>query len=466
MKFYVIFETVLGGFACIRGYAKLGDLANNSTNSEDIQRDLISEHRDEMIRFLTKGQFRFFPEVILSLDCNSSDEYRDLLYKNFDKSITMQNEKSKIDFTKKNNVINATIDLKSGIFIRIDGNHRLSAINDETKDLVTPFCIILSLQEDQIKNVSALFHNINYKQIPLTMEQNLKIIIEKKEIFDSDTLKDEDEFGWSYFLTRKVCETIDWDLIPLVNDLIKNGKYTFINNLLDFFIKNALIKKQDNEISKFKKLLSEINSFIDENDWAKEICNEEYLSALIYYKKINDGKLFKHFISWSEFNNIHKIQDISSNEIIKVFDNIANKIPKHVFLARWFPKETDSNFQAAKNRRDVIEEIVKAKGLDLIDLSKQDGAAYSIQDVIRTTIPTSDIVVIDITGNRPNVMIELGYALKHLTVDRLIIVKDKNSEAPFDISDIRRREISEANDLKGDFAKDIDEIISHATDWS
>ena len=43
IKFKGLFEISLGGFACIRGYAKLGDLAKAS-NADDYQRDLLSKH--------------------------------------------------------------------------------------------------------------------------------------------------------------------------------------------------------------------------------------------------------------------------------------------------------------------------------------------------------------------------------------------------------------------------------------
>src|SRR5690606_26410106 len=59
-------------------------------------------------------------------------------------------------------------------FKRIDGNHRISAGNtnsDTIKNLNVPFCIVFFRnQEEEDKYSRIIFHNINYKSIPLGME--------------------------------------------------------------------------------------------------------------------------------------------------------------------------------------------------------------------------------------------------------------------------------------------------------
>ena len=61
-----IFDISLGGFPCIRGYAKLGDLSKISKPDEGFQRDLITKHKTEIENFLKDSNYLFFPEVILS----------------------------------------------------------------------------------------------------------------------------------------------------------------------------------------------------------------------------------------------------------------------------------------------------------------------------------------------------------------------------------------------------------------
>jgi len=65
MRLKGIIDFSMDNFLCVRGFAKMIDLANISEADDKIQRDLIEEHSGEMQEFLTKGQFTFFPEVIL-----------------------------------------------------------------------------------------------------------------------------------------------------------------------------------------------------------------------------------------------------------------------------------------------------------------------------------------------------------------------------------------------------------------
>jgi hypothetical protein len=46
---------------CIRGFAKLGDLAQVSEADENYQRELIEEHEQEVLGFLRKRDTLFFP---------------------------------------------------------------------------------------------------------------------------------------------------------------------------------------------------------------------------------------------------------------------------------------------------------------------------------------------------------------------------------------------------------------------
>jgi len=70
-------ETVLGTFTNLRGFADLNDLTEvsvampyqGSKNSpgSGYQRKLDEQHVEDIKRFLNKGRYRFFPEIVLSL---------------------------------------------------------------------------------------------------------------------------------------------------------------------------------------------------------------------------------------------------------------------------------------------------------------------------------------------------------------------------------------------------------------
>jgi hypothetical protein len=65
MKMRGVLDFSLGNFLCLRGFAPMGVIYDISEPDASIQRDLLSEHRDEMVAFLSQGEYTFFPEVIL-----------------------------------------------------------------------------------------------------------------------------------------------------------------------------------------------------------------------------------------------------------------------------------------------------------------------------------------------------------------------------------------------------------------
>src|SRR5262249_36127056 len=66
MKLKGVLDFSLGNFLCLRGYARMGDLYDISEPDPSFQRDLLKDHEQEMVSFLSDGEFLFFPEVILS----------------------------------------------------------------------------------------------------------------------------------------------------------------------------------------------------------------------------------------------------------------------------------------------------------------------------------------------------------------------------------------------------------------
>jgi hypothetical protein len=65
------------------------------------------------------------------------------------------------------------------------------------REWITPFCLILCRNQLEFRRFSrSLFHNINYKQVPLTMEHNLKLILEDSDLFADELLQKDPSFGW------------------------------------------------------------------------------------------------------------------------------------------------------------------------------------------------------------------------------------------------------------------------------
>jgi hypothetical protein len=138
-----ILERSLGGFICIRGYAKLSELAKLSRPNDQYQRSLVDKHRQDLEGYLNKREYVFFPEVTLSYTLNpeqdniklsvsnellslSESKGKTLSIKQFNKSYASKSDNRDTDLIRI-----VTIDifdiLADGLFQRIDGNHRLSA---------------------------------------------------------------------------------------------------------------------------------------------------------------------------------------------------------------------------------------------------------------------------------------------------------------------------------------------------
>ena len=232
-----ILDNSLSGQLCIRGFAPIKELAQISCADYNYQRKPI-EGRDDIITFLETETYLFFPEIILSYKIR-----HDSVKKSNNSPLIAIQSGNKYKSNKDNveirikKIFNSPTDegvkiieliiadeyINSKPFHRIDGNHRLLAAETSTADkverMVAPFCIILGeeffdgdrLIETQDtktfdKATKIFFHNINTKTIPLTSEENLRVIIDDKNNFPDTEL--EVILGKSGIKTRELMDKI------------------------------------------------------------------------------------------------------------------------------------------------------------------------------------------------------------------------------------------------------------------
>ncbi len=224
MKLKGILDFSLGNFLCLRGLAPMGELSSNSKADKSYQRDPIPGHEEGVRLFLESGEYTFFPEMILGLSLEEyglSEEQVQGLIKSlrdgvgFPRSnfgelgISVYVNKTKGEDPRTPRLhMTATID-GLGVIItepkisRIDGNHRLEAVVNSTQLVQAykaPFCLVLfKNNQDRDKFSRVFFHNINFKAHPLTMEQNLTLILDDTELFPDELLQDDPSFGWPYY---------------------------------------------------------------------------------------------------------------------------------------------------------------------------------------------------------------------------------------------------------------------------
>lgn len=431
IKLSGILEYSMGNFLCLRGFASLKLLSAVSKPKPEVQRDLIADHKGEMAAFLNTGEYRFFPEIILSTNLTDGKSQFDVLGdfhgklqegKTWNKKIgefsfnisqnqtkNILNQYSPLPHIDRINIAHISFDESKVEITRIDGNHRLSAANEVSTDFDIPFCLLLFRNPKENDQYSrALFHIINAKQIPLKLEENLKVILESEETYSDDDLKKE-PFGWPYYLARKVWEMDVLSKYPFISTLLKGWECTYLWEIFRELLKNGTIEKDDNSIDSFVAQLPEIEAALQEAQLHIIPQNMPVVGALSFYK-ITDAQKYTQFIPWIKKNCIAEAPDLHMNDLIGIYDKVYENTPKNVFMSMWFSDKTADTYQTLK---DVQEILKRENGIDFkiikVDEHK-DGYSDEIYSRIVDGIEASSLVVADLSYGNRNVHHEIGYA--------------------------------------------------------
>jgi len=466
MKLNGTLSKIMDNYLCLRGVASIKSLGKISEVNPDIQRELLEEHKDEMKDFLEKGEYAFFPEVVLSMNIGLSDDIEmfeelvnavDSVEKGFNHTVgnvkvNFKSDNNKlIDERRKLKIAQLSFEEDDVKLSRIDGNHRLSAADYLTNDILIPFCIIIFPNDVEAKNNSrAIFHNINSKQIPLKLEQNIKIIIESNDVFTNAIIEKNQPFGLHYKLTRELLcgnNKIDFQCFPNIQKFVYNNKYTFFTDLFRYLLKETSIIP-DTTIDIVKSELINIENALDEARIVASSDNSGLVGALVYYKLSNKDK-YSRFIKWIAKNHIADAKTVNMDDVISIFDKVYENIPKKIFLARWYPATTDENYEKAQHRLVAIKKVVEELGLELIDIGTQDGPTFDIRSLMYKEIEESDIFIADLTGCRHNVMVEVGYSL-NLKKPMLFYFTptQEYAQPPFDINGFRYETINDSAEIE------------------
>lgn len=478
VKLSGILEYSMGGFLCLRGYTSYKELSKSSKENPDVQRQLIEEHKGKMANFLNKGEYRFFPEVVLSVSLETNKNYDEV--NTFFNTIQQNQSWEKVklgDFNisvfyhnsgNHNKIVHLSFDENSIRLNRVDGNHRLSAADEVTSDFKVPFCLVLCRNAEEEKQYStAIFHNINAKQIPLKLEENLKVILGHPEVFPDTLIRDDASFGLNYYLARKILQDIDFHYFPAINSYISQAKYSFFVDLFGFLLKNRSVEENDSAIGVVKSKLVEVEQALVESEITATTTNIAVIGALAYYKLTNKSK-YRGFLSWIKKNNIGNVEKLHIDDVINLYDEIYEHVPRKVFLARWYPsaeKDGEENFKKSECRINAIKEIVQELNLELTDLGTRETGTFDIREVMWHDIRECDIFIADLTGARHNVMIEVGYALKHVETGRMLFYfekSDKCETVPFDINGLNYVPIVDSMEIKTELKSHIEKILEQA----
>ena len=246
-----IIYCAFSGYVVLRGYAPIGDLADISKKPDSYQRNADNQHKIEIVKYLSEIK-SYFPEITLacrvknyeglikSIGDDKDVSAEDSIYV---KGLRILSERLPIG---RDRARHAYLELKKPAedekLVRVDGNHRLEpfssdiewwhqlvtnrdAIKDETDETkikgwldhqahlekakiaekIVPFTIIMSDATDanSADNFEArIFHDINFKALPLREEASLKIISELQSFDDYKKL------GVEYPLTMNLIKEV------------------------------------------------------------------------------------------------------------------------------------------------------------------------------------------------------------------------------------------------------------------
>ena len=432
IKLSGLLEYSMGSFLCLRGFASYKMLSEISKSNIKIQRDLIEKHKGEMAEFLNAGQYRFFPEVILST--NLTDGTRDFEELNlFHASLqsgqtwnkTIGNYQFNISRNATKNILNkfdpvprvermylAHLKFDEAIcqLTRIDGNHRLSAAAEVNEDFLVPFCLLLFRNPQENDEFSrAIFHNINAKQIPLRLEENLKVILEGSDVFSDEKLLKDPSFGWPYYLARKTSENEKFEAFPFISLLMQNAKYSFLCDAYDALLKNGALPKSDEAVEQFCSHLPAIENALQEAKFYGVPQNMAVIGAIAYYK-LTDSCKYQRFLPWVTKYSIAQASKIHMEDLLQIFDKVYDNMPKSVFMSMQFSPETENTFQTVKDVRDILK---REDGIEFniikVDEHK-DGYSDEIYHRIVDGIQEASLVIADLSYGNKNVHHEIGYA--------------------------------------------------------
>jgi hypothetical protein len=436
MKLKGILDFSLGNFLCLRGFAPMGVLQDISAPPLDIQRVPKDERLKEVGDYLRKGELVFFPEIILCAYLSEEEVTSNLAADFFEKvkaglpfrsgrfaqgvaiDTAVSRSRGADDIRAVKFFQTATLSHKGILkepFARLDGNHRLTASKDQlVRDRVTPFCLILCQNQVDFRRFSrSLFHNINYKQVPITMEHNLRLILEDVDLFADEILKKPtDGFGWPYYLTRKLHGSLDLDLLPNLAVFFKSEPRARLLSLLKFLIDWKALGENDNAKKRLSVALGQVNGLFENHPALKASDNFGLLIALTYFQLEARVPVIS-FVRWVVANHLHEIAESNPADLVAIFEKILLSRKRTIFVSMPFGRDVTENHYTE------IENVVAGINRDYPDFKPQlrvqrvdfleDGTSFPIRAKIDEFMDKCGLLIANLTYCNPNVYHEVGF---------------------------------------------------------
>ena len=502
MKLTGIIEQTFRGQVLFRGFATLKNLARISKGTE-YQRDIDSDRISDISEYYTSSQYMFFPELIFGWYINDKtilNNFNDLSISTFQTEEGIKFKKAKYTLPENNYTIGDnpttktfTIEIPEEVvakklFNRIDGNHRLSAIdeimsnnaNDNIGDRIVPYSILLQFAtDDPLSEIiakqyeTAYFYLINSKAKSLSTDDNLKALLKGDLFTDSEATSLLSISQIQLYYIKDIVEFLNTSTVPFITDIFKSEKYAFGYQFANIGL--SLVEEYTKEESaKIIKSLEVVNCSYVRGEI--KISHKEILLAIaiICYQEPDN---YDKFLDWINKNEVDTIMELSCESIIQLFINIHKQRAYKVFVAMPYISFKRVN-EYNKLFKEALSEISKkiGFGLELIPIMRFRGESQRIDNRLIECIKKCDIFVGDLTTVNDNVIFEVGLAegnnkkilllkaeedTKQLPFDRATLL-DKDKSIPFDFDKLQYIPYSNSgyyNDIKGILRNNIPVIV-------
>lgn len=464
-----IIYKAFGNYVVLRGFAPIAELAKVSKKSESYQRDSDDTHKKDIISFLADGKYTFFPDVILACRAEhytefitkvGSDDDVDFSDVHFVDGLSVLREYLPI---KSHRARHASLNISTNTepqLMRIDGNHRLEPFDEKTDwwydflnipddvknetnlekkngwlnhnaatykknigEKIVPFTVIFTDLPHAEDFEAGVFHNINFKHLPLKQEASLRIISERNT-FDIKSL------GEEYPLTKNLIDKASKGFfkgIELLSPKPKEKDNIYRTSCLRISQLICILKQQD---SKLQTLYWDAN-FIDHIEEVIQALRPVYkmwgngrqgstalLAALVYFG-LTDNKKLTFFINWADKNGINKINNehisrTTAQSFVEMFEKVYQTKKSEVFISMQFG-DPQSELIYEKivraietyNRESARE--IKITPLRIDEYIK--GETYTITEEILEAINSCSLLIADLSSGNKNVYHEIGYAM-------------------------------------------------------
>lgn len=352
---YKVFEN----FIVFRGYASISQLAKVSKRPEAYQRIANDEHKRDIIKFIQRKTFSYFPELVFAYRGANLVELIAELHGKVDIEYNAEKYVKGLKVLKErvpnsgNRARHAQLTIDDRTLLRVDGNHRLepfdsddewwsyfiseeipSDLSDDDKktwlhkqvsdvrsdidDTIVPFSIVISNNDVADKFEASIFNNINFKQLPLKQEKNIQNVHKH--------LRETDELGKAHNLTMKLIDLTEkghFKGLTLMETGVENEIYRtvcfktveLLQNQQEILQKNYKpinkhIKDYESSLSELKKEIQQLEKYA-KGKGKKQIeeINEEINKKNVAEKEIQR----KIKVHQKQITNIQNFNDSATN---------------------------------------------------------------------------------------------------------------------------------------------------------